>query len=407
MGWPEEAVNRRRPPYRLWGLVSALLLIAITVAGYGQFRGAFTPWTRLTLHSDRAGLVMEPGAKVTFNGVEIGRVVAVDAAERDGTTIAALSVQVQPKYARMLPANVQADITATTVFGNKYVSLTSPEHPSTQRISPADIIDVHSVSTEFNTLFETIMSIAEQVDPVRLNTTLSATAEALTGLGDRFGTSLVDGNQILDQITPRMPRLRQELTGLANLADIYAAASPDLWQALDHAATTAGTLNRQRADLDAALLAAVGFGETAGDVFDRGAPYMVRAAEDLIPTAQLLDRHSPALYCTIRNYAQVGPRVAASLGGNGYSLASYSGGGVTGAEPPYIYPDNLPRLNARGGPGGAPGCWQSITRELWPAPYLVMDTGASIAPYNHLEIGQPAFVEYVWGRQIGEYTINP
>ncbi|MBI3214220.1 MAG: MCE family protein, partial [Mycobacterium sp.] len=71
------------------------------------------------------------------------------------------------------------------------------------------------------------------------------------------------------------------------------------------------------------------------------------------------------------------------------------------------YPDNLPRVNARGGPGGAPGCWQSITKELWPAPYLVMDTGASIAPYNHLETAEPALTEYVWGRQTGEQTTNP
>jgi phospholipid/cholesterol/gamma-HCH transport system substrate-binding protein len=47
---------------------------------------------------------------------------------------------------------------------------------------------------------------------------------------------------------------------------------------------------------------------------------------------------------------------------------------------PYVYPDNLPRVNARGGPEGRPGCWQKITRDLWPAPYLVLDTGASIAP---------------------------
>lgn len=41
-------------------------------------------------------------------------------------------------------------------------------------------------------------------------------------------------------------------------------------------------------------------------------------------------------------------------------------------------------------------------------PYLVMDTGASIAPpYNHIGLGQPIANEYVWGRQIGENTINP
>ena len=74
---------------------------------------------------------------------------------------------------------------------------------------------------------------------------------------------------------------------------------------------------------------------------------------------------------------------------------------------PYVYPDNLPRVNAHGGPEGRPGCWQDVDRELWPAPYLVMDTGASIAPYNDIELGQPLFIDYVWGRQVGESTINP
>ncbi|EUA22640.1 hypothetical protein I552_7131 [Mycobacterium xenopi 3993] len=107
----------------------------------------------------------------------------------------------------------------------------------------------------------------------------------------------------------------------------------------------------------------------------------------------------------IRTIHDLVPKVAKAVGGNGYSLSGT--GTVLAAPNPYIYPDNLPRVNARGGPGGAPGCWQTITRQLWPAPYLVMDTAASIAPYNHVELGQPALNEYVWGRQYGEYTINP
>ena len=92
------------------------------------------------------------------------------------------------------------------------------------------------------------------------------------------------------------------------------------------------------------------------------------------------------------------------------AIASLVGGlaGVVGGAPnPYIYPENLPRVNARGGPGGAPGCWQHITHDLWPAPELVMDTGNSIAPYNHLDTGSPYAIEYVWGRQVGDNTINP
>ncbi|BBZ02727.1 Mce family protein Mce2A [Mycolicibacterium chitae] len=392
---------------RTLGAGLAALVLLVAALGYGQFRGAFTATTRLTLDADRSGLVLEPGAKVTFNGVRIGRVVAVDTVPAGGATAARLAVDVAPRYAAMLPADVVADITATTVFGNKYVSLTSPENPSAQRLSPDDPIRVRSVSTEFNTLFESILAIAERVDPVRLNATLSAVAEGLTGLGARFGAALADGNAILDEVNPRLPRLRYATARLADLTEVYTAAAPDLLDALAGAATTATTLNRQRDALSAALLGAVGFGRTATETFEPAGPYLVAAARDLLPTARVFDEHSPSLFCTLRNYAQVAPRVAGALGANGYSLNSFSGGGVTGAEPPYIYPDNLPRVNAKGGPGGRPGCWQSITRELWPAPTLVMDTGASIAPYNHLELGSPLLVDHVWGRQVGEYTINP
>jgi phospholipid/cholesterol/gamma-HCH transport system substrate-binding protein len=106
-----------------------------------------------------------------------------------------------------------------------------------------------------------------------------------------------------------------------------------------------------------------------------------------------------------RNYHDADIKAANVLGGNGYSSNWLSW--IMGAGNPYVYPDNLSRVNARGGPEGRPGCWQPITRDLWPAPYLVMDTGASIAPYNHFELGPPMLIDYVWGRQVGENTINP
>ena len=399
-------VDRHNPPYRTAGAV--LVVITAVVAGliYLQFRGDFTDKTELTLLSSRAGLVVEPGAKVTYNGVEIGRVGRIGTVDVDGITKARLSLDVDPDYIEFIPANVVAEIQATTVFGNKYVSFSSPDDPMAERISSSHVIDESSVSTEFNTLFETVMALAEQVDPIKLNRTLTATAEALTGLGDRFGESLTNGNTIVDDLNARMPQIREDTGLVADLVDVYADASPDLWEGVENAVTTARTFNEHRADIDAALMGALGFADSAADSFDRGGPYFVRAAADLVPTSKLFDYYSPQLFCTLRNYAEIQERVAKTLGGNGYSLAT-SSGTFAGAGNPYIYPDNLPRVNASGGPEGRPGCWQKVSRELWPAPYLVMDTGASIAPYNHIEFGQPMFIEYVWGRQIGELTINP
>ena len=398
--------TRREPPYKLAGLILALITIAVVVLAYMQFRGDFLNREQLTMISSRAGLSMDPGAKVTYNGVEIGRVGKVQVVSVGDQPRAKITLDVDPKYLKFIPQNVNADITATTVFGNKYISFTSPKNPTPQRITPKDIIDVTSVTTEFNTLFETVVDVAQQVDPVKLNQTLSATAEALSGLGDRFGQSIVHGNEILADVNPQMPQIRQDNRLLADLGDVYANAAPDLFDGLKNAVTTARTLNEQQGNIDQALMAAVGFGNTGGDIFERSAPYLVRGTADLVPTSQLLDTYSPELFCMIRNYHDIEPKASAALGGNGYSLRTTSEL-MIGAGNPYVYPDNLPRVNARGGPEGRPGCWQPITRDLWPMPYLVMDTGASIAPYNHIELGQPLLIEYVWGRQIGENTINP
>jgi phospholipid/cholesterol/gamma-HCH transport system substrate-binding protein len=417
----------RTPPYKLTGLVLTLIFVAATVLVYFQFRGDFLPREQLTMMSARAGLSMDPGAKVTYNGVQIGRVAAIDEVTVGDEPRAKITLDVDPKYIELIPKNVDANITATTVFGNKYISFQSPKDPSPQRITSSDVIDVTSVTTEFNTLFETVVSVSEQVDPVKLNQTLAATAEALDGLGDRFGQSIIQGNEILDDINPQMPQIRRDNQLLAGLGDVYANAAPDLFDGLENAVTTARTLNEQQANIDQALMASIGFGNTGADVFERSGPYLVRGAEDLIPTSQLLEEYSPALFCTIRNFHDVEPKVAASLGGNGYSLRTHSQ--VLGASNAYVYPDNLPRVNAEGGPEGRPGCWQPVTRDLWPNPYLVMDTGASIAPYNHLELASPfgcaglppciipllpapipiiaPGIEYVWGRQFGENTINP
>ena len=437
---PAKSNAPRTHPYKLAGvgllLVGALLLFLV----FGQFRGDFTAKTKLTMVAPRAGLVMDPGAKVTYNGVEIGRVGNIaEAVGPDGKPAAKFTLDVYPRYLALIPENVNAQIKATTVFGGKYVSFTTPRDANGNSIArghlrPSTVIDATAVTTEINTLFQTITSIAEKVDPVKLNLTLSAAAQSLTGLGDKFGQSIVNANAILDDVNPQMPQARHDIQQLAGLGDTYANAAPDLFDFLNNAVITSRTINQQQKELDEALLSAAGFGNIGGDIFERGGPYLARGSADLVPTAQLLNTYSPELYCTIRNFHDLEPKVAAFTGGyNGYSLSTESelisglgllanpvsavatiatlfGGlaGVVGGAPnPYIWPENLPRVNARGGPGGAPGCWQHITRDLWPAPLLVMDTGNSLAPYNHLDTGSPYAIEYVWGRQVGDNTINP
>ena len=55
-------------PIKLAGIVLLVIAALVFTFIYLQFRGTLTPKTKLTMISSRAGLVMDPGAKVTYNG---------------------------------------------------------------------------------------------------------------------------------------------------------------------------------------------------------------------------------------------------------------------------------------------------------------------------------------------------
>jgi phospholipid/cholesterol/gamma-HCH transport system substrate-binding protein len=132
--------DRHRPPYKTAGAIFLVIMAAIAAFIYVEFRGGLGAKTQLTLLSPRAGLVVEPGAKVTYNGVQIGRVTRIGVTDERGTPMAKLTLDVKPGYIKYIPANVEVEIQATTVFGNKYISFSSPKNPSPQRITSHDVI---------------------------------------------------------------------------------------------------------------------------------------------------------------------------------------------------------------------------------------------------------------------------
>ena len=115
--------------------VACALLLALI---YGQFRGDFTPKTQLTMLAAACRFGDGPGLEGHLQRREHrsgGR--HLRGSSIDGKPAAKFTLDVDPKYVDLIPVNVIAKIQATTVFGNKYVSLTSPKEPSPQRITSA------------------------------------------------------------------------------------------------------------------------------------------------------------------------------------------------------------------------------------------------------------------------------
>ena len=97
---------------------TAILLAAVALFLFvtaGSFAGTFRSYVPVTLTSDRAGLVLETNAKVMLRGVQVGRVSQIGESKNH----AGLRLDIDPDQLQYIPANVQAQISATTAFGAK------------------------------------------------------------------------------------------------------------------------------------------------------------------------------------------------------------------------------------------------------------------------------------------------
>src|ERR1700757_5159015 len=196
----------------LFILVGAL--IALTAA---SFTGTLNTYISLTLGSDRAGLVMEPGAKVKLRGVQVGQVASI------GTDVKAAQLQLKmdPGPFKFLPSNVEAEIKSTTAFGSKYVDLIVPEHRSPQALKPGAVLRSRNITVEVNTVFENLQSVVQAIDPAKLNAILSAFSQALRGKGDRLGEAITDANELLLTVNPRMSTIQRDWRLFGKTAAAY------------------------------------------------------------------------------------------------------------------------------------------------------------------------------------------
>lgn len=353
-----------------WALIMVVVLASFVGAVGLAFSGALTSSVPVTVVSDRAGLVMDPGAKVKLRGVQVGRVAAVG--PQSGG--AELKLDLNPARAQYIPANVEARIRSSTIFGAKFVDLVEPEHPATSPIKAGSVIRSRNVTTEVNTVFENLTSVLAQVQPEKINAVLTTLADAVRGKGERLGEATTAALDVVSALSQRSDTLRRDLNSAAAVTDTYSAASQNLLATLSAATTTGSTIVGQSKDLDAALLAAIGLSDTGTDLLATTQSDFVAAMTKLPATTGLLATYQPSYTCFIQGAYWMLTK-AGGYDSNGYSAVADTA--VLGfAADPYRYPDNLPKIGAKGGPDGKPGCNGLPRPDLnMPIRYLVTDTG--------------------------------
>jgi phospholipid/cholesterol/gamma-HCH transport system substrate-binding protein len=374
-------------------LVLVVVLAAAIWLTYALFTGTFRRSVPVTLTSDRAGLVMETNAKVKLRGVQVGRVAEISG----GKEPVVLKLEINRDQLDNIPANVEAQIRATTVFGAKFVDLVYPSDPSSQRLAAGQVLRSRNVSTEVNTVFENVVLVLDTIDPAKLNSTLSALAEGVRGQGERIGQATTDANQVLLELNPRSETIRADWRALKDFNDTYSVAAQDILSILNSASTTSATIASHAKQLDALLLATIGLSNSGISLLAPNQANLIKAINVLEPTTNLLYKYSPEYTCLL-----VGAKTLLDTGGyeapggNGRTLVLDTA--LALGDDPYHYPQNLPVIGAKGGPGGKPSCGSlPDVAQNWPVRNLVTNTGfgTGVDWRPNPGIGFPAWANYL------------
>ena len=341
------------------------LLISLSIAIYQK---VFEPVTTVTIQADRAGLQLAKFGDVRLHGALVGQVRSVS---QHGDQ-AVIKVALQPDEAKRIPANVSVQILPTTLFGQKFVSFVTPADPSASSLSDGDVIPADRVETnvELSRILANLFPLLRSIRPADLNATLNALATALGGRGEQLGETMDRLDDYLGEIDDHLPTLREDLVKLADVADTYDLAAPDLLAVLRDLTTTGQTVIDNKEQLGTFFADLQGLADTSSRVLRDNATNLIRIGQVTEPTLRLLAVYSPELPCLLRGAARYAPRLARTFEGN--QVKQYIEFG-TAQYRPYDQRDRP----TYGEVGHGPWCL-GLPHPTVPAPPVALDQGSDM-----------------------------
>ncbi|HEX5117196.1 MAG TPA: MCE family protein [Pseudonocardiaceae bacterium] len=290
-------------------LVVLALLVWLSLAIYNK---QFTPVVSVMLDTDSAGNEMHPHAEVKLRGVVVGEVRRISSTG-DG---ARLELAIQPDRVNRLPANVSAELLPTTLFGERYVDLVVPAVPDPQRLTTGSVIgeDRSRDAIELQKVLSDLLPMLTAVQPQKLAVTLTAISTALQGRGTELGATLARINTYLGQFNPHLPQLDTDITALANVANDYNGAAPNLVQALNDFSQSSQTVVAEQNNLRTLYGTLTGTSEDLTTFLTDNKSNLIRLDADALPTLRVLARYSSEFPCTLQQLVDFEPAVNKVLG---------------------------------------------------------------------------------------------
>ncbi len=286
-------------------LVLVSLFLGLTVAKYQK---VFKPVVLVTLQAERAGLQLNQYGDVRMHGVLVGKVREVTQ-EGNGAVI---RLALDPEVVDVVPADVKARIFPTTLFGQKYISLVPPKNPADEHISEGDVIpqDRSEVAAEISRVLDRLYPLLRAVKPTELAFTLNAMATALQGRGEELGQTLERMDAYVTRLNEHLPALREDIRLLADFAETYTQAAPDLLEILRNMTVTSRTIVAKKQEMKAFYRDVSGVAGTGQRVLEANSQRIIRLGEVARPVLNLLATYAPEYPCLLKGIDRYEERLA-------------------------------------------------------------------------------------------------
>lgn len=331
-------------------IVLTVLAVVLTTALYNQ---SFTDQVPVTLRLASVPDQFDEGSDIKLNGMIVGTVTAI----RHTDSGANVELGLDPNYVAQIPGNVTVRVLPTTLFGERYVALQRPRDPAPP-IKPGAVIgsDRSGSAIEVQRVLNGLDPLLRQVPPQKLSTTLHAVSNALAGNGKEFGDTMVLFQRYLHDINPALPDIKADISELADAADTYSTAAPDLLDAAADFTVTSKTIADQRNDLAGLYPVVTNAADDLARFLKLNQANFVGWVESINPTLGLLARYSPSFPCTMANFAVMDERLSRVFGGGReFGSGLYLELEIGGSRGKYVPNQDEPEYLDKRGPYCVPG----------------------------------------------------
>lgn len=343
-----ELTPRARRRYQLYGLVFLVIAALFVWLSVAFYRKTFVDVVPVRLATDHVGNQLRVGADVKLRGLIVGEVRGIHP-EGDH---AVLDLALDPDHVARVPANVSARLLPKTLFGERFVALQVPEQPAGPIAENALIPqDRSSAAIEVEQVLDNLMPVLQAIQPDKLATTLHAMSTALEGRGEQFGETVVSLGAYLEELEPSLPALRENIRLLADVADTYAEAGPELLVALRDLTTTTQTVVEQRSNLENMYRTLTTASVDLANFLAVNKDNLINLMATARSTLDVLAKYAPEYPCLLGQLVDAIPSADAAFGkGTAHPNVTRVTIEITGNRGKYVPGVDTPEYNDKRGP---------------------------------------------------------